>query len=183
MQEQTKIKLEDGTVIPLQIVNLKTNKIKKFLEKHTGLRYGKGDYFAQTISMLETWKYAHGPDHELTEAVMSAAILVIGTGIAERTGGYTVFSENETKDFLVFVPHPEGAHAFMMNDILEKILDGDYDYTENIVPVKIVGNKISLDDMRQELKEAQNKENYELAAILRDKINRKEKTKNKSQGK
>jgi len=175
--KNTKIKFEDGTIKTIKMVVLDVSLPKNFLEEKTGLIYGRGDFYSQTIGILEAWKCCHSPDHEDTSDIIETASFIIAHGLEEKTGGYTVVTDDNVNELLVYVPNEKSPFIIAIDEMMPEILAGNYDYSSFIKSVKIVSGKPSVNDLREQLREAIDREDYELCAKLRNKISKKEQTK------
>lgn len=173
----TKIEFGNGTIKKIKMVVVDVSLPKKFLEERTGLIYGNGDFYAQTIGMLEAWKCSHSPDHQEANDIIAAAAVIIAHGLEEKTGGYTVVTDDEKNELLVYVPSSKESFIIAIDEMMPEILQHNYDYSSFIKSVRIVSGKQSVNDMREQLREAIAKEDYELCTKLRNKISKKEQTK------
>ena len=169
--QQRKIKFEDGTERSIELVDVSDNH-RKFLEEKTALIYGRGDFLSQTVGVIKSWMFMHGPDDEFSDQVVTAATLVIAQGVSEKTGGY-VARANDNGECFVYVPAANEHYVVLISKIIHKIIGGEgFNDEEEVVKVKTVGTKITTDELREKLKEAVLTEDYALAAILRDKLNK-----------
>jgi hypothetical protein len=170
-QPQVRIKFEDGTIRKINFIEI-NDEAQKFLEEKTGLLYGRGDFYAQTIGVLYSWICKNGPDDEFSDEVLEAAELVILRGLSEMTGGYAAVDE-ENMELLVYSPDSQGHFVILTSNLIEKIIkDGEFSYANEIFSVNTMGKKVTVDELREELKVALKDENYELAAKLRDKLSK-----------
>lgn len=170
-KETTRLKFEGDRVMTIVRCYFDYQKIKTFLEKHTGLIYGKGNFYSQTVGVLEAWKSCHSPEHELSLRVTCYAKYFIAYSMAKEKNGYTAYSEGSEKELVVYVPSKEGDYFIDIDELFENLLAGEYDYDNSIWSVEKVANEITLVELEEELVDAVNSENYELAATLRDQIN------------
>ena len=168
-EPEVRIKFDDGTTRKIILTQV-NEKPQKFLEKKTGLIYGHGDFYAQTIGILYSWICLHGPDDKFSQEVVEAAEMVIMRGLSEKTGGYAAI-DDENGEFLVYVPSSKGEYVILISKLMDKIIrEGEFSYADEVLRVTKVGKKISADELREQLKAALEVENYELAAKLRDRL-------------
>jgi hypothetical protein len=175
-ETKTRIKFEDGKEISIELFDFDFRKLKLFLEKNAGLKYGKGDFYAQTIGIWEAWRVGHFPDHKLFHEFLFNAMLMISHSIAEKIGGYiAIYESGNDSEFLIYVPDSKRDYVILMEEITKNIFERQYDLSNCIVHVEIIGAKITLNKLQEQLMAAVNSEDYELATKLRDKINTKTK--------
>jgi hypothetical protein len=168
---KTKIKFSNGDIVEIKDIELKIAKLKQYLQKRTGLIYGKGDPYTQTIGVIAAWTAIHSPEHKDSDDFMEAAVLVMLNGLAEKTGGFLVYAAKLEEAF-VYVPAPSQNFVVRIQaGFYEMLSKNHWDYSNYIELVTTIGNKVTVDELREQLKIAIEKENYELAAKLRDKIN------------
>ncbi len=170
---KTIIEFEDGTRRNIDLFSVNYKNVKKFLEQQSGLKYGVGDFYPQTIGLISAWTACHSPNDTMADEFLGASQLIIAHGLAEKIGGYTAFTDDDNHELLVYSPNKKGHFVIMIEEMFTDILNGKYDYSEHIKNVKPSGGKITLDSLRTQLQKAVMEERYELAAILRDKITKK----------
>jgi hypothetical protein len=156
------------------------NKPIAYLEERTGLIYGKGDFYRQTVGMIYAWITFHPPQHEDTETFMSGAICILLCGIAEEAGGLLVYNADSGECFVYVAEESQHYIVRIEKGIHDMIIASNWDFSPYIEPVTTMGKKISTDHLNHQLKEALADEDFELAAQLRDKIKRR---KHKGSGK
>lgn len=173
---KTKIKLE-GEIRELELYIVDIDKVKTVLEEKTGLIYADGNFYSQTIGQLEAWKCNHSPDDPETSDVVLAATFVIAHGLAEMTGGYTAVTKDDDELVLVYTPNEKSPFVITIEPMMDEVLAGNYNYSEFVKGIEIIGTKVALDvtldSLRMQLKDAIEAEDYELCAKLRDKITKK----------
>lgn len=167
---EVKIKFEDGRIRKIGFVEI-NEKPRQFLEQKTGLIYGRGDFYSQTVGVLYSWICKHGPDDMFSGDVLAAAEVVILRGLAEMTGGY-VAVDKDNEEMMVYVPEAGAHYVIMTSTLMDKIINGEWSYADEIFKVETMGKKLSVDELRAQLKAALESEDYELAAKLRDKLNK-----------
>lgn len=173
-EPEVRIKFADGSTRKIILTEV-NEKPQEFLEKKTGLIYGQGDFYSQTIGILYSWICKHGPDDKFSQEVVAAAEMVIMRGLSEMTGGYAAL-DDENEEFLVYVPSSKGDYVILISKLMDKIIkEGEFSYVDEVLSVTKVGKKISVDELREQLKAALEVENYELAAKLRDRLKKKKK--------
>jgi hypothetical protein len=174
VQTELRIKFKDGEIRKIGLLGVNDGP-RIFLEKETGLTCGPGDLYAQAVGLIFCWISNHGPDDESADSFRAAAMLLMAQALSEKYAGYMA-EDTEHCEFLVYVPTTDGHLVIMINKLLNKILqDGDWSFTEEMFEVTILGKKLSTDELRGQLKSAIDEENYELAAKLRDKLNKRKK--------
>jgi hypothetical protein len=170
---KTKIKFENGeikTIIPLR---LDIQSVKKYLQEQTGLIYGYGHLYYQSLGLFYAWINFHTPKDPSYGKVFYTTILAMTCGIAENEGGIIAVIEG-SKEILVYVPHPSGYHYVYRfhNKFFDLWESHNWAYLHTMEMVKTIEGEFVIDDLNTRLKNALAEENFELAAKLRDEISK-----------
>lgn len=173
-QDELRIKFEDGSIRNIVLSGI-DDWAQQFLEGETGLICGVGDLYVQTVGLIFAWKCNHGPDDELAEQFMTAAQLMIIQALSEKYAGYPAIDQ-ENSEFFVYIPTTTGELVINASNVFEKmVFEGDSSFADKIYKVTSKGKKLSIDELREQLKSAIEEENYELAAKLRNKLSKRKK--------
>lgn len=168
----------EGRVYEFETIHLDVEMAREILEDLTGLIYGDGDFYSQTIGILEAWKCCHRPEDIRSKDVVQSATFVIADGLADKTGGQTILTIGEEERLFVLVDNVKEPFVIDINQMMPDVLSGEkYDYSDAIKKITLGGNKVDVDSLKEQLKQAIAAEDYELCAKLRDKLKKKQRNK------
>jgi UvrB/uvrC motif len=173
---KAKIKFSNGevqTILPLQC---DISKIKKELEKKTGLIFGYGHLYYQTVGMLYAYMSFRTLEFTGSDEVIANVMYAMAYGLAENEGGIICYVEN-TSELLVYIPHVSGYHYIIrfQNKFVEMLETHNWIYVKAIELVETIEGMFPIEDLNLQLKKALETEDFELAAKLRDEISKKDK--------
>ena len=130
-----RIKIGDQLILTIRPVT-PSDEPKKFLEEITGLTYADDskDTYAQTVGVVSAYMCIHAPNNPNTIKVMTAAQLVVGAFLAEKTGGD--LCKTSEGEFLVYVPSSNGHYIIDCGGVKDSVISGSWAYDDAILSVE-----------------------------------------------
>jgi hypothetical protein len=170
-----RIKVGDKLILTIRPVT-PNDEPKKFLEEISGLKYADNskDTYAQTVGVVSSYMCSHEPSDVNAKKVFTAAKLIVGEYLAERTGGD--FCKTHEGEFLIYVPCPEGHYIIDCSGISESIIDGSWTYSDSIIPVETLSDAPKADGRKKKAKTGEIPAHHE--TVKNQNIKKQLKTKN-----
>ena len=169
-----KIKFKNGEVRTLTPVKPNIRALKKDFKIATGINYDfEHQYFhTQITETLSKWIFKHGLYHPAAPDLVLTAAAIIAWEQRKQSGGFVAISEEDNECFLMIFPRNSNEYVWRISKMInDEICGKEVDNRERIVCVEYMEAELqTVEELEIELKEALKVEDYENAAILRDRI-------------
>ena len=174
-EEKIKIRCPDGAVRTLRPVEPAENVLRKYFSEHTGLNYDevqRGFLSCYIIKALKDWLNKHGLHHPEAGSLILAAEGIFAGDQAKKSNGFVAFTE-EDEECLLVCPYCSDPYVWRISKMIyDDIVGRRISDKKRIVCVNLLNweKEDTVENLTEQLNQAVAVEDYELAAILMNRI-------------